>query len=217
MSEKEKEQKKKYTEKPWAIPKFIAEKAIKDNLSFKAVAVYKWIYDHNNHAKYLDDDPNAIFTKGSLDALYAAIRRDIDVSVRDICMELRGKGWIEPIKNAPLFKGRRQSGFICRLAKEERLLAKAIQQEMEEAAAELPENTKVVESLHDDKGAEWPGPGVRNLYGNWIYNDANGEAVILPKDGNFPARPSEDAEWWEPEGRWVTLDEYRQLYKEQNR
>ena len=137
MSDKEKEQKKKYTEKPWAIPKFIAEKAIKDNLSFKAVAVYKWFYDHNNHAKYLDDDPNAIFTKGSLDALYAAIRRDIDVSVRDICMELRGKGWIEPIKNAPLFKGRRQSGFICRLSKEERLLAKAIQQEMEEAAAEL--------------------------------------------------------------------------------
>ena len=143
MSEKEKEQKKKYTEKPWAIPKFIAEKAIKDNLSFKAVAVYKWIYDHNNHAKYLDDDPNAIFTKGSLDALYAAIRRDIDVSVRDICMELRGKGWIEPIKNAPLFKGRRQSGFICRLAKEERLLAKAIQQEMEKEE-ELPENAKVV-------------------------------------------------------------------------
>ena len=129
------------TEKPWAIPKFIAEKAIKDNLSFKAVAVYKWIYDHNNHAKYLDDDPNAIFTKGSLDALYAAIRRDIDVSVRDICMELRGKGWIEPVKNAPLFKGRRQSGFVCRLAKEERLLAKAIQQEMEKEE-ELPENAK---------------------------------------------------------------------------
>ena len=211
----DKEQKKKYTEKPWALPKFIAEKAIKDNLSFKAVAVYKWIYDHNNHAKYLDDDPNAIFTKGSLDALYAAIRRDIDVSVRDICMELRGKGWIEPIKNAPLFKGRRQSGFICRLAKEERLLAKAIRQEMEKEE-ELPENAKVVESLHDDKGAEWPGPGVRNQFGTWIYNDANGESVILPKDGDFPARPSEDAEWWEPEGRWVTLEEYRQLYKEQN-
>lgn len=211
----DKEQKKKYTEKPWALPKFIAEKAIKDNLSFKAVAVYKWIYDHNNHAKYLDDNPNAIFTKGSLDALYAAIRRDIDVSVRDICMELRGKGWIEPIKNAPLFKGRRQSGFICRLAKEERLLAKAIRQEMEKEE-ELPENAKVVESLHDDKGAEWPGPGVRNQFGTWIYNDANGESVILPKDGDFPARPSEDAEWWEPEGRWVTLEEYRQLYKEQN-
>ena len=211
----DKEQKKKYTEKPGALPKFIAEKAIKDNLSFKAVAVYKWIYDHNNHAKYLDDNPNAIFTKGSLDALYAAIRRDIDVSVRDICMELRGKGWIEPIKNAPLFKGRRQSGFICRLAKEERLLAKAIRQEMEKEE-ELPENAKVVESLHDDKGAEWPGPGVRNQFGTWIYNDANGESVILPKDGDFPARPSEDAEWWEPEGRWVTLEEYRQLYKEQN-
>lgn len=217
MSDKEKEQKKKYTEKPWSIPKFIAEKAIKDNLSFKAVAVYKWIYDHNNHAKYLDDDPSAIYTKGSLDALYAAIRRDIDVSVRDICMELRDKGWIEAVKNAPLFNGRRQSGFICRLAKDERLLAKAIQQEMEEAAAELPENATVVESVLDDKPSEWPGPGVRNQYGNWIYNDANGEAVILPKDGDFPARPSEDAEWWEPEGRWVTLDEYRQLYKEQNR
>lgn len=213
----DKEQKKKYTEKPWAIPKFIAEKAIKDNLSFKAVAVYEWIYRHNNHAKYLDDNPNAIYTKGSLDALYAAIRRDIDVSVRDICMELRGKGWIEPVKNAPLFKGRRQSGFICRLAKEERLLAKAIQQEMEEAAAELPENAEVVESLHDDKGAEWPGPGVHNQYGRWLYNDANGDTVILSKDGDFPARPSEDTEWWEPEGRWVTLDEYRQLYKEQNR
>ena len=216
MSDKDKEQKKKYTEKPWALPKFIADKAIKDNLSFKAVAVYKWIYDHNNHAKYLDDDPNALFTKGSLDSLYAAIRRDIDVSVRDICMELRGKGWIEPIKNAPLFKGRRQSGFICRLAKEERLLAKAIQQEMEKEE-ELPENTKVMESLHDDKGAEWPGPGVYNQFGTWLYNDANGEAVILPKDGDFPARPSEDAEWWEPEGRWVTLEEYRQLYKEQNK
>ena len=137
------------------------------------------------------------------------------MSVRDICMELRGKGWIEPIKNAPLFKGRRQSGFICRLAKEERLLAKAIRQEMEKEE-ELPENAKVVESLHDDKGAEWPGPGVRNQFGTWIYNDANGESVILPKDGDFPARPSEDAEWWEPEGRWVTLEEYRQLYKEQN-
>ena len=108
------------TEPSWAIPKWIAKKAIKDNLSFKAVAVYKWIYDHNNHAKYLDNNPNALFTKGSLDALYAAIRRDIDVSVRDICMELRGKGWIEPIKNAPLFNGRRQSGFICRLSKDDR-------------------------------------------------------------------------------------------------
>ena len=74
MSDKDNTPKNKPTEPSWAIPKWIAKKAIKDNLSFKAVAVYKWIYDHNNHAKYLDNNPNALFTKGSLDALYAAIR-----------------------------------------------------------------------------------------------------------------------------------------------
>ena len=93
MSDKEKEQKKKYTEKPWAIPKFIAEKAIKDNLSFKAVAVYKWIYDHNNHAKYLDDDPNAIFTSFKL-ATYNKATLPNDPTVAAIashpCAELYG-------------------------------------------------------------------------------------------------------------------------------
>ena len=201
MSDKEKEQKKKYTEKPWAIPKFIAEKAIRDNLSFKAVAVYKWIYDHNNHAKYLDDDPNAIFTKGSLDALYAAIRRDIDVSVRDICMELRGKGWIEPVKNAPLFNGRRQSGFVCRLAKEDRLLAKAIQQEMEEKAAELPENANVVESSAqgDADMGEYYQYGIRFYYGE------KGEMVQVPLTA--PARPTKTAVWVnDPEGWYEPED-----------
>ena len=217
MSDKEKEQKKKYTEKPWAIPKFIAEKAIKDNLSFKAVAVYKWIYDHNNHAKYLDDDPNAIFTKGSLDALYAAIRRDIDVSVRDICMELRGKGWIEPIKNAPLFKGRKQSGFICRLSKEERLLAKAIQQEMEEAAAELPENATVVESSAQgdaDMGERYQF-GCRFILryhedidgfidNDFVLNDA-GSPLVVPLTA--PARPTKTAVWVnDPEGWYEPED-----------
>lgn len=201
MSEKNDTQKKKYTEKPWALPKFIAEKAIKDNLSFKAVAVYKWIYDHNIHAKCLDKDPNAIFTKGSLDALYAVIRRDIDVSVRDICMELRGKGWIEPIKNAPLFKGRRQSGFICRLAKEERLLAKAIQQEMEEKAAELPENAEVVESSAqgDADMGEFYQFGIRFYYGE------NNEMVQVPLTA--PPRPTKTAVWVnDPEG-WYEPDD----------
>ncbi len=201
MSDKENTQKKKYTEKPWQIPKFIAEKTIKDNLSFKAVAVYKWIYDHNNHAKYLDDDPNAIYTKGSLEALYATIRRDIDVSVYDICRELRSKGWIEPVMNAPLFKGRRQSGFICRLAKEERLLAKAIQQEMEEAAAELPENAKVVESSAqgDADMGEYYQFGIRFYYGE------QGEMVQVPLTA--PARPTKTAVWSnDPEG-WYEPEE----------
>ena len=190
MSDKEKEQKKKYTEKPWAIPKFIAEKAIKDNLSFKAVAVYKWIYDHNNHAKYLDNNPNALFTKGSLDALYATIRRDIDVSVRDICMELRGKGWIEPIKNAPLFNGRRQSGFICRLSKDDRQLAKAIQQEIM-----LPDEEAVVqvESSLPDTG-EYVQFGIR------YYDTPDGTQHQVPSSA--PPRPTKTAVWDEDTQGW---------------
>lgn len=200
MSDKDKEQKKKYTEKPWAIPKFIAEKAIKDNLSFKAVAVYKWIYDHNNHAKYLDDDPGAIYTKGSLDALYAAIRRDIDVSVRDICMELRDKGWIEAVKNAPLFNGRRQSGFVCRLAKDERLLAKAIQQEMEKE--EFPEEEAVVVESSAQGDADM---GERYQFGQRFYYDENGVQVQVPMSA--PARPTRTAVWLnDPEGWYEPED-----------
>ena len=195
MSDKEKEQKKKYTEKPWAIPKFIAEKAIKDNLSFKAVAVYKWIYDHNNHAKYLDNNPNALFTKGSLDALYATIRRDIDVSVRDICMELRGKGWIEPIKNAPLFNGRRQSGFICRLSKDDRQLAKAIQQEIM-----LPDEEAVVqvESSLPDTG-EYVQFGIR------YYDTPDGTQHQVPSSA--PPRPTKTAVWDEDTQGWYELED----------
>lgn len=196
MIDKDNTQKNKPTEPSWAIPKWIAKKAIKDNLSFKAVAVYKWIYDHNNHAKYLDNNPNALFTKGSLDALYAAIRRDIDVSVRDICMELRGKGWIEPIKNAPLFNGRRQSGFICRLSKDDRQLAKAIQQEIM-----LPDEEAVieVESSVDNSN------GVYIKYGIPCYDDADGNEIQLPK--NVPHRPTRTAVWCnDPEGWYEPED-----------
>ena len=195
MSDKDNTPKNKPTEPSWAIPKWIAKKAIKDNLSFKAVAVYKWIYDHNNHAKYLDNNPNALFTKGSLDALYAAIRRDIDVSVRDICMELRGKGWIEPIKNAPLFNGRRQSGFICRLSKDDRQLAKAIQQEIM-----LPDEEAVIEvesSLPDTY--EFKEFGIRR------YFDSDGVKHDIPSAA--PERPTPTSVWCnDPEG-WYEPDD----------
>lgn len=194
MSDKDNTPKNKPTEPSWAIPKWIAKKAIKDNLSFKAVAVYKWIYDHNNHAKYLDNNPNALFTKGSLDALYAAIRRDIDVSVRDICMELRGKGWIEPIKNAPLFNGRRQSGFICRLSKDDRQLAKAIQQEIM-----LPDEEAVIE-------VESSLPNYEYIYeGRRFYDDNTGHPNPIPDLA--PRRPTATAIWSnDPEGWYEPED-----------
>lgn len=183
------------TEPSWAIPKWIAKKAVKDNLSFKAVAVYKWIYDHNNHAKYLDNNPNALFTKGSLDALYAAIRRDIDVSVRDICMELRGKGWIEPIKNAPLFNGRRQSGFICRLSKDDRQLAKAIQQEIM-----LPDEEAVIEVE-----SSLPDTGEYVQFGIRYYDTPDGTQHQVPTSA--PPRPTKTAVWSsDPEGWYEPED-----------
>lgn len=183
------------TEPSWAIPKWIAKKAVRDNLSFKAVAVYKWIYDHNNHAKYLDNNPNALFTKGSLDALYAAIRRDIDVSVRDICMELRGKGWIEPIKNAPLFNGRRQSGFICRLSKDDRQLAKAIQQEIM-----LPDEEAVIEVE-----SSLPDTGEYIQFGIRYYETSDGTQHQVPSSA--PPRPTKTAVWSsDPEG-WYEPEE----------
>lgn len=195
MSDKDNTPKNKPTEPSWAIPKWIAKKAVKDNLSFKAVAVYKWIYDHNNHAKYLDNNPNALFTKGSLDALYAAIRRDIDVSVRDICMELRGKGWIEPIKNAPLFNGRRQSGFICRLSKDDRQLAKAIQQEIM-----LPDEEAVIEVE-----SSLPDTGEYVQFGIRYYDTPDGTQHQVPTSA--PPRPTKTAVWSsDPEGWYEPED-----------
>ena len=189
-NDKDNTPKNKPTEPSWAIPKWIAKKAVKDNLSFKAVAVYKWIYDHNNHAKYLDNNPNALFTKGSLDALYAAIRRDIDADIYDLCRQLRRKGWIQEIKNAPLFNGRRQSGFICRLSKDDRQLAKAIQQEIM-----LPDEEAVIEVE-----SSLPDTGEYVQFGIRYYDTPDGTQHQVPTSA--PPRPTKTAVWDEDTQGW---------------
>ena len=192
---------------------WLLRKAKAEGVSFEQLVVYQWIYQKNKTIK----EEQVVWGKTSRTKLYECIAQDTGQSadgIEEMCKSLVEKGWMKNA-NGKAYNGKRTWGYLCLLDAEQAVRAK-VGEQMEMAELEK-EVQPVVESLHDGKGAEWPGPGVRNQYGNWIYNDANGEAVILPKDGDFPARPSEDAEWWEPEGRWVTLEEYRQLYKEQNR
>lgn len=208
-------QKKVKTGKPSSFPVYpwVVLQGNREGVKGDQVLLYHWLFWRNSLAKL---EGNVAYGKVSYRELYAQITTELGIGRPDrICSDLQKKGWIRKTHCKP-FEGHRTFGFLCMKDKDARKDAIAEQQEMQ-LEEEKPENTKVMESLHDDKGAEWPGPGVYNQFGTWLYNDANGEAVILPKDGDFPARPSEDAEWWEPEGRWVTLEEYRQLYKEQNK
>ena len=197
-NDKDNTPKNKPTEPSWAIPKWIAKKALKTNISFKYVYAYKWIYDHNQHAKYINGDKNAIYTKCSLDAYYAFMSVDIKVdgfNCKEACKRLREMGWIKAIKDAPLFNGRKQSGFVCLLSKDDRQLAKAIQQEIM-----LPDEEAVVqvESSLPDTG-EYVQFGIR------YYDDADGNPHQVPSSA--PPRPTKTAVWSsDPEGWYEPED-----------
>ena len=189
------------------IPLWLIQRAQREGLSRGQMLAYAWLFHKNRYG-------HIIYGKHTLTELWIEMRGELLMpNATKTCQMLEDKGWIAKAKGEP-YKGRAMKGYRCLLGAAAKADQRAEQQELQLRDEECE---TVVESVHDNKGAEWPGPGVRNQYDRWIYNDANGESVILPQNGDFPARPSEDAEWWEPEGRWVTLEEYRQLYKQQNR